>query len=63
MYVPKSSYCHEIFVFSELLDNLVLIKHGVKKPMNCFQKEEKEVFSLELENSAWQGLKLPLFLS
>ena len=40
MHASKSPYCHKTFIFSELFDNLILIKHGVKEK----QEEEKEGF-------------------
>ena len=64
MYVPKSPYCHGIFVFSDLLENLLLIKSNtVTKTNELFSERRERSFSLQSENSTCQGLKLLLFLS
>ena len=49
MYVPKSPYCHGIFDFSDLLDNLVLIK------LNMVRKNQRTVFREKKKKSENRG--------
>ena len=64
MCVCKSPCCHIIFIFSELLHNLILIKWNmVGKNNELFSERRERRFSLESENRTYQGLKLPLLLS
>ena len=55
IYVFKSPYCHGIFGFSNLLDNLV-----TKNQQTVFrkrQKEEKEVFTgVKKQDSCQEGV-------
>ena len=46
MYVPKSPYCHGVFGFSDLLDNLVPIKKNMvkKNQQTVFRKKRKKFF-------------------
>ena len=64
MFVSKSPCCHKIFIFSELLHNLILIKWNmVGKNNELFSERRERRFSMESENRTCRGLKLPLFLS
>ena len=51
MFVSKSPCCHKIFIFSELLHNLILIKWNmVGKNNELFSERRERRFSMESEN-------------